>query len=132
MSDPIGDLSRRDALRQLGVGVTASVSLEAAQHVHETVAQVKAGAKGEYASKYFTAHEYQTLRRLADLIVPADQNSKGALDAGAPEFIDYLSGQNKDMADIYTGGMAWLDTEMKRRYGAAFVDAKPADQPPSL
>ena len=52
----------------------------------------------------------------------------GSLDAGAPEFIDYLSSQNKDMGDIYTGGIAWLDTEMKRRYGAAFVDAKPADQ----
>ena len=128
MSDPIGDLSRRDALRHLGIGVTASVSLEAAQHVHETVAQVKATAKGEYVPKYFTAHEYQTLRRLADLIVPADQNSTGALDAGAPEFIDYLSSQNKDMADIYTGGIAWLDMEMKRRYGAAFVDAKPAEQ----
>ena len=120
MSDQPGDLSRRDALRQLGIGVTASVSLEAAQHAHEAVAQEK--TKGEYAPKYFTAREYQTLRRLADLIMP------GSLDAGASEFIDYLSSQNKDMGDIYTGGIFWLDTEMKSRYGAAFVDAKPADQ----
>jgi gluconate 2-dehydrogenase gamma chain len=120
MSDPTGDLSRRDALRQLGIGVTASASLEAAQHAHESVAQEK--AKGEYTPKCFTAREYQTLRRLADLIMP------GSLDAGATEFIDYLSSQNKDMADIYTGGIFWLDTEMQRRHGTAFVDAKPADQ----
>jgi hypothetical protein len=120
MSDQPGDLSRRDALRQLGIGVTASVSLEAAQHAHEAVAQEK--VKGEYAPKYFTAREYQTLRRLAELIMP------GSLDAGASEFIDYLSSQNKDMGDIYTGGIFWLDTEMKSRYGAAFLDAKPADR----
>jgi gluconate 2-dehydrogenase gamma chain len=126
MSDSTGDLSRRDALRHLGIGVTATgagmVSLEAAQHAHETVAQQKSAAKGEYAPKYFTAHEYQTLRRLADLIMP------GSLDAGAPEFIDYLSSQNKEMGEIYTGGIFWIDTEMKRRHGATFVDAKPADQ----
>ena len=122
MSDSTGDLSRRDALRHLGIGVTASVSLEAAQHAHEAVALQKSAAKGDYSPNYFTTHEYQTLRRLADLIMP------GSLAAGATEFIDYLSSQNKDMGDIYTGGIAWLDTEMKRRYGAAFVDAKPADQ----
>jgi gluconate 2-dehydrogenase gamma chain len=122
MSESTGDLSRRDALRQLGIGVTATVSLEAAQHAHETVALQKTAAKGEYAPKYLTAHEYQTLRRLADIIMP------GSLDAGAPEFIDYLSSQNKEMGEIYTGGIFWIDTEMKRRHGAAFVDAKPAEQ----
>lgn len=122
MSDPTGDLSRRDALRQIGIGVTAAVSLEAAQHAHESVALQKAAAKGEYAPKYLTAREYQTLRRLADLIMP------GSLDAGAPEFIDYLSSQNKEMGDIYTGGIFWIDTEMKRRHGAAFLDAKPTEQ----
>ncbi len=126
MSDQTGDLSRRDALRQLGIGVTASgaglVSLEAAQHAHEAVALQKSAAKGEYAPKYFTAREYQTLRRLAELVMP------GSLDAGATEFIDYLSSQNKDMGDIYTGGIFWIDAQMKQRYGAAFLDAKPADQ----
>jgi|SRR5579862_823967 len=120
MSDSTGDLSRRDALRQLGLGAAASVSLEAAQHAHEAVALQK--TKGEYAPKYFTAREYQTLRRLADLIMP------GSLDAGATEFIDYLSSQNKEMGEIYTGGIFWLDTETNRRYNAAFLEAKPAEQ----
>jgi gluconate 2-dehydrogenase gamma chain len=132
MSEETSDLSRRDLLRTISITLTTTgagvVTLEAAQHVHAAVAQQKAAAKSDYHPKYFTAHEYQTLRRLADLIVPADEHSKGALDAGATEFIDYLSSQSKDLADIYTGGLAWLDIEMQRRYGAAFVDAKPVEQ----
>ena len=33
------------------------------------------------------------------------------------------------MRDIYTGGILWLDEEMKHRYdGKAFVDAAPEQQ----
>src|SRR5258708_7938334 len=86
-------LSRRHLLRNLGISAAAVagsgaglVTIEAAQHVHNAVAQEKsAGPKGEYAPKCFTAHEFKTLRRLSDLIIPADDHSAGALEAGAAE-----------------------------------------------
>jgi gluconate 2-dehydrogenase gamma chain len=127
MSDQTQDVSRRDLLRvtltTLGVNV---VSAEAAQHVHHAVAEVK--KQGAYKPKCFTAHEYKTLEKLADLIIPADERSPGALAGGAPEFIDFLSSQCQELAEIYTGGFAWLDHEMNKRYSASFVDAKPEQQ----
>jgi len=127
MSDQLLGVSRRHLLRitltTFGVSV---VSAEAAQHVHNAVNDVKKTAP--YKPKCFTAAEYKTLQRLADLIVPADAKSKGALDAGAPEFIDFLSSQCKELAEIYTGGFAWLDHEMTKRYAASFVAAMPEQQ----
>src|SRR5438094_79340 len=113
--------TRREALYTIGavtlttLGVNV-VSAQTAQHVHQSVAEEKKSAP--YKPKRFTASEYKTLQRLTDLIIPADDRSPGALTAGAPEFIDFLASQSKELADIYTGGIAWLDHEMKRRHGA--------------
>jgi hypothetical protein len=124
MSEP----TRRDVLYQIGVGLTlaGNVSAQTAQHVHQAVAKAKAA--GPYKPQALTDHEYASLRRLADLIIPADEVSKGALEAGAPEFIDFLCSRNDEMKSIYTGGLAWLDAEMKRRFSATFVAAQPAQQ----
>jgi len=94
-----------------------------AQHTHREVADEKKQT-GAYRPKTFTEHEYKTLSGLCDLIIPADAGSPGALDAGAPEFIDLLAG-NSELAAIYTGGLAWLDNESRRRSGAEFIEAAP-------
>jgi hypothetical protein len=132
MSDQDFDVSRRELLRSigaslaLGAGGVEMISAQDAAHVHHIAGDAR--AKGDYKPKCFTPHEYTTLRRLAELIVPPDEHSKGALEAGAPEFIDLLASSNSELAAIYTGGMAWLDEEMKRRFQAAFADASPAQQ----
>jgi len=127
MSEQIQDVSRRDLLRisltTLGVSV---VNAEAAQHVHQVVADVK--KNGAYKPKFFNEHEYQTLEKLADLIIPADEHSPGALAGGAPEFIDFLSSQSPELAEIYTGGLAWLDHQMNKIYSATFIAAAPDQQ----
>src|SRR5690349_15569672 len=133
MSDQMPDVSRRDLLRNVGAitlttfGVNV-VTAEAAQHVHQAVSEGKKTGQGAYKPKCFKAAEYKTLQRLADLIIPADERSPGALASGAPEFIDFLCSQCDELADIYTGGLAWLDHEMNRRYSASFVDASPQQQ----
>ena len=70
-----------------------------AQHAHHAVAKAKTA--GPYKAQALTEHEYATLRRVADLIIPADSTSKGALDAGAPEFIDFLCSRNDDLKAIF-------------------------------
>ncbi|SRR5581483_2064175 len=133
MSKNTPDVSRRDLLRGLGVSMTLTtagvqvVSAQDAGHVHHAVRAEKT-ERGDYKPKCFTAHEYETLRRLAELIMPADEQSGSALDAGAPEFIDFLASRNDELAAIYTGGIAWLDAQMRRRYAKAFVDAEPGQQ----
>jgi gluconate 2-dehydrogenase gamma chain len=132
MSEQEFEVSRRDLLRSigaslaLGAGGVELLSAQDAAHVHQMTAEAR--AKGDYKPKCFTPHEYATLRRLAELIMPPEEHSKGALEAGAPEFIDFLCSINDELSAIYTGGMGWLDEQMKRRYEKAFVDAKPEQQ----
>jgi hypothetical protein len=103
-------------------------TLEAAQHAHNALAEGKEAAEGEYAVKAFNAHEYKTLQHLSDLILPADEHSPGALAAGAADWIDFMANRSSELREIFTGGIAWLDHDMRRRYGVDFVDAKPDQQ----
>ena len=124
-------VSRRELLRNLGISLATSgaglVTLEAAQQVHNAVLEEKSAYKG-FTLKAFNAHEFKTLQRLADLIIPADEHSPGALGSGAAEWIDYMAGNSPELAEIFTGGFGWLNHEMQRRHGADFVDAKPDEQ----
>jgi gluconate 2-dehydrogenase gamma chain len=133
MSKP--NYSRRDLLRHIGASISLAVageqmlSAQDVQHVHQAVADEKTAQKGRYQPKSLTAHEYATLQRMSDLIVPADERSPGALAANAADFIDFLCAATDDMKRIYTGGFAWLDDEMRRRYdGKDFLGASPAQQ----
>ena len=119
-------LSRREVLRQLAVAATSAAAggfnREAARVVHAFVAEERA-QPGGYAPRSLTAHEYATVTRLTELVVPADAGGGSAVEAGAPEFIDLLCRENERLADIYRRGVAWLDEAMGRRGGGAFAGA---------
>ena len=124
----MSELSRRDLLQSIALSVTlGGLSPAAAQHVHSLAAEEKTST-GVYKAKALNPHEYHTLEKLADLIVPADDKSPGAAASGACEFIDLLASQNPKLLEIYTGGIAWLDQAMRRRYSTDFVSAKPNQQ----
>src|SRR6476659_6098457 len=119
MSDRF-EFSRRDLLAKVAAGASIVAAADA-QHVHESVAQQKTSQKGApYKPKALTAHEFATLQRLSDLIIPA---------AAAADFIDFLCNASEEMRDIYTGGLMWIDEAMKDRYsGKRFVEATPEQQ----
>ena len=128
-------VSRRELLRNIGISAALAapgasmVSAQVAQHVHEAVAQEKdSGPKGEYQPKCFTAHEFKTLQRLSDLIIPADDHSPGALEAHAAEWIDYMASNSPELAQIFTGGFGWLDHHTQQQHAVDFVDAKRDEQ----
>jgi hypothetical protein len=124
----MSDVTRRDLLQRIALSITAGqLNLEAAQHVHGIAADEKA-AHGVYKPKALNAHEYKTLEKLADYIVPPDGAVGGATAAGAPEWIDLMASQNPQLLAIYTGGIAWLDHAIERRGAASFVDATPEQQ----
>ena len=129
------DLSRRDLLRVIGSSVTLTtcgvgvLTPAFAQHVHQEVSTAKSLAGGlDYKPLYFTPHQFQTMRKLAELIMPADEHSPGATEAGAAEYIDFLCSRNEDLALIYSGGLAWMDDYMRRKHNTDFVESKPQDQ----
>lgn len=90
-----------------------------------------------FTPAFFTAHEYETVRLLADLIIPRDARSGGASDAGVPEFMDFLFAEEPKMPEAsrrqtaMRGGLAWLDLECQRRFDATFVACR-ADQRTAL
>jgi Gluconate 2-dehydrogenase subunit 3 len=111
-------ISRRSVLAQIAAAaMVGPVSLEAAQHVHEAAAAAATTAGGLYKPKGLTQHEFDTLKMLCEIIVP------GASKGSAAEFIDLLSSQNPEMAAIYTGGIGWLDEEMRRQVHTEFLTA---------
>ena len=123
--------SRRDLIKALAFAVAATggviEDVAAAQHVHAE-ATSSAKATGAYKAKELSAPEFKTLERLAELIVPADDVSGSAREAGTAPFIDVLCSQNKQLAEIYHGGLAWLDAEMNKRYGKSFLNAGEPEQ----
>ena len=126
----MSDISRRDALRRLGLALMATGALDrvAAQEVHHMAAEAQAAASGPYTPKSFSATEFRTLERLTDLIIPVENGAPGALAAGCAAWIDMISSENDQLKKIYKDGVAWVDGAMKTRGAASFVEATPAQQ----
>ncbi len=123
-------VSRRDVLKSLSMGAAASsvlrvIPLEAAEYAHHMIDAEKAVSKGVYAPKYFSPQQYKTLQVLCESIFPADTDCGGAVDAGAPEFIDLLTSENPHYQLTLGGGLMWLDSACGDRYGAAYLDCTP-------
>jgi gluconate 2-dehydrogenase gamma chain len=123
-------ISRRDILRTLAMGAAGSVlqviPAEAAEYVHQMVRKEKAAAPaGKYTPKFFPAPQYATLIALCDTIIPKDEKSGGAVEAGAPEFIDLLTSENEKYQLRLGGGLFWLDSFCTDRYGKVFLECTP-------
>jgi gluconate 2-dehydrogenase gamma chain len=126
---PPTDRTRRELFRIIGQSMVLTaagsgvLSPALAQHVHVALADAKSLSGGvNYQPQAFTKHNFQTLRTLAEIVIP------GASDGGAAEYIDFLSSRNTDLAAIFNGGFGWLDDYMQKKYSADFLTAKPAEQ----
>jgi hypothetical protein len=74
--------------------------------------------------RVLTPHEWKTVCLLCDWIVPADETSGSANDAGVPKFIDdWLEFQGGDLLAEIRGGLAWLDAESRRCCQQEFMDS---------
>ena len=125
-------VTRRDVLKSLTIGVAAGsvlgvIPAEAAEHAHRMVAAEKSAA-GKYTAKFFSAHQYKTLEALCQAILPSDGEVGGAIEAGAPEFIDLLTSENPDYQLKLGGGIMWLDSVCSDRYSKSFLESGPAQQ----
>jgi len=132
------DLNRRDALKMIGlmaaaptfaVSCTPSEDTGYSEQLEESrSAQQRPGP--DYERQFFTDHEFETVRMLADYVIPADEQSGSATDARVPEFIDsvmademlWTETERKERQTAMRGGLAWLDYQCLERYDNAFVD----------
>lgn len=123
-------ISRRDILKTLAItaaggSVLQLIPAQAAEYAHQAVHKEKVAAAGKYAPKYFTAHQYETLTSLCETIIPKDDKSGGAIEAGAPEFIDLLTSENDKYQLKLGGGLYWLDGFCADRYSATYLVCTP-------
>ncbi len=71
---------------------------------------------------FFTLQQTATLRRLCEILLPPLKGYPGAIDAGTPEFLDFLiSVSPTDRQQMYQSGLDRLDTEAKQHFGAPFA-----------
>ena len=127
-------ISRRGALELLAAGPVAAAMVwtpaEARQaHEHATAAQAQAAARASaFKPKFFTAHEYATVAVLVDLIIPRDERSGSATDAGVPAFMDFMMIDQPLRQVAMRGGLALVDRLSTERFGRRFVSASDAQR----
>ena len=124
--------SRRAILKSLTITAAAGsvlrvIPLRAAEYAHHLIEDEKSTGPA-YAPKFFDAHQYKTLQALCETIIPADADSGGAIEAGAPEFIDLLTSENSEYQRTLGDGLKWLDANCTTRYGKAWMDCTPQQQ----
>jgi gluconate 2-dehydrogenase gamma chain len=123
------NINRRALLKILSAAPVAAsfaltdVEAQEAHHLAQTARQTARQTGVAYTPKFFTPAEYQTVRILSDLILPKDERSGGAVDAGVPEFMDFTMVDQPARQVAMRGGLAWLDLECQRRFDKTFVGA---------
>jgi gluconate 2-dehydrogenase gamma chain len=138
------ELSRRAALKVLGVVPLAGAFVwqqqqqqgqQAPRQTHEAPNQpatdTKRPPRAPRQNKFFTVRETRTVRVLADDIIPRDARSGSATDAGVPAFMDHnLAGPDTsvEVRTQWHGGLRWIDTESRRRFGVAYAAATAAQR----
>lgn len=116
-------MKRREVLKILLAAPAATITwsdAEAAQAV--TAAQTARAATKPFTPKFFTATEFRLVRTLADIIIPKDERSGSAGDAGVPEFMDFMMIDQPVRQIAMRGGLAWLDSECNERFDKPFLD----------
>lgn len=119
-------LTRRQALRTLAAVPAAGLvwteaEAEQAARQAQTARREAAANKKPYSPRFFSAHEFATLTLLANIIIPADERSGSASDAGVPEFIDFMMLDQPTRQVALRGGLRWLDSECHDRFGKTFL-----------
>jgi hypothetical protein len=128
------DVNRRSVLKLLSAAPVAAVfalteaEAQQAHHLAQAARQAARRAGTAFKPKFFTAHEYETVRVLVDLIIPRDERSGSATDAGVSEFMDFTMIDQPARQTAMRGGLAWLDLECQRRFDKKFVACAPAER----
>ena len=124
-------LNRRAMLQLLGAAPVAAgftwTEAEAAQAAQQAKA-AQAARPAAFRPKFFTAREYAMVRVLVDLIIPKDERSGSATDAGVPQFMDFMMNDQPPRQTAMRGGLAWIDLECQDRFDKRFLECTAAER----
>ncbi|MEX0608388.1 MAG: gluconate 2-dehydrogenase subunit 3 family protein [Balneolaceae bacterium] len=77
---------------------------------------------------FFTQKERRTVEVLCDIIIPEDEISGSATDAGVPDFIEFMMKDYPSFQVPTRGGLMWLDSQSRQRFGSDFADCTSKQQ----
>ena len=134
-------MDRRESLKLLLAGGLGSGLLATASCTPEEKADLET-LIGEYgrtpeekvvdeklmAERFFTDKELATIAILSDIILPADESSGSATDAGVPDFIEFMVKDAPSFKTPLRGGLMWLDAESRKRFGRDFAEVTDAEK----
>jgi len=128
-------LQRRDLLKALTAVPAAALvtpsSGAAAQPAPapDRVSGSPPGAPAAYQPKVLNGHEWKTLNVLCDLLLPADERTGSATEAGVPKLVDeWLDLTRGDLLAEIRGGLTWLDLECNRLFNHDFATCPETQQ----
>ncbi|WP_149524499.1 gluconate 2-dehydrogenase subunit 3 family protein [Sphingobacterium hotanense] len=137
-------MNRRDSLKALGLIAAGSSVIAGACKADKTNAKkatVNAGDKLPGVQDFehertqelldetfFTEHEMATITVLADIIIPKDEISGSASEAGVPAFIEFMVKDIPSNQVPMRGGLRWLDIQSQKRFSNPFIKCKKEEQ----
>ncbi len=138
-------MKRRNFVQSLLIVPAASVAAEqtappapaprpvqnprSAQNVPK-LAIIEPDSAAEIITSFFNPVQFVTLNKLAAILVPTIKNNPGALDAHAPEFLDFLISRSPAPDQkLYRNGLDGLNTSAQKHFHKPFaeLDVKEAD-----
>lgn len=136
-------MKRRDSLKALTLGTLgAATLLQACDTDKKTAPSEAEGTKFTYdrhpfeqlrdeklmAETFFDAHELETITVLGDIIIPKDDVSGSASEAGVPAFIEFMVKDRPAYQLPLRGGLKWLDVQCLKQFNNSFVTCTPEQQ----
>lgn len=130
-------ISRRESLKALAISSLAAGVLvgcddkkaeESAAHTgHEHNHSAQSTGLNErdqklMQEKFFTEHERKTVTILSDIIIPKDDISASASEAGVPDFIEFMMADQPQQQLTMRGGLKWLDVQCSKRFQKKFIE----------
>lgn len=128
-------MDRRKYLKTLAVGsVGAGILIQSCEPAQKETASQPAKASIDRtpdelardqklkSETFFNEHEMATIAVLADIIIPKDDKSGSATDAGVPDFIEFIVKDKPELQTPMRGGLRWLDLQCMKRYDKSFID----------
>lgn len=135
-------MKRRESLKALALGaISTSVLLHACDTEKKPAVSTPAAGTGPdrhpfekerdeklMAEKFFDEHEMATIAVLADIIIPKDETSGSATEAGVPDFIEFIVKDIPAHQLPMRGGLKWLDVQSMKRHNKSFIACSAQDQ----
>jgi hypothetical protein len=138
MSEDDNNVSRRDALKGIAVGLGTSLPVlntnvlaqKGSGHEGHAQTAAKTAQKGQPSkAKFFKPEQMALIATISELIIPTDDHSPGAIAAEVPEFTDLMVSESPaDTKSLWTNGLAAMDKLSNEKYQLAFNKAAKEQQ----